>query len=500
MYMDFRNIIFRKDNNSMTKKLTAMLLAALMAIPFLSACGANGNGKSTDSQSDTNITEGGTYAEIDDYVKGLAEQYNFDGESFTIIGTGEAIYPAVREMNGNLQNETLYSRVLDIESVFGITVTFRESVGIDAGYDNTGAETTDVVTTDQMSGLKTYDLIEGNLKTCGAPLLNAGCLQPVNDYDMLDFTRSWWLNNLEEQFSVGGKLYFLTGKINPSHYSDGSCVLYNKDVAENFSLPDMYEFVREGTWTIDKLNEVASLIPVGSDVRRYMINASGALAIYFGGGFTLSYKDENDSPVIETSIGQSKVDYIDKLNSIFGDSSVKYDKEDPNYSKDFYDREVFENGQVLFWFDGIGRANDMRPYDVEFGILPIPKKDASQKNYISLSSDRAVYFAKDLKDPELTGVITEAMAALSEKHLEPAYYEKALKGRSTYDTDSKEVLDILYNSKVVDLEISYNWGKLGELVGTACVGYNDDYISDYASNTKLANRYIQSLLKKVAND
>ncbi len=484
----------------MNKKLIAMLLAALMTVPFLSACGDAKKTESDTTSADTSASEGGDYAEIDEYVKSLASQYNYDGETFNIIGSPETIYPEKAEMLGNIENDALYSRILDIEANFGVSVTFRESVGVEAGYENTGAETTDVVMTDQMSGLKSYDLVEGNLKTCGAPLLNAGCLQPVNDYDMLDFTRSWWLNDLESQFSVGGNLYFLTGKINPSHYSDASCVLYNKKVSDNFNLPDMYEFVSDGSWTVDKMNEIASVIPAGGDVRRYMVDGSGALSIYFGAGFTLSTKDENDAPTIPTTLSQSQVDYIDKLNSIFGDESVKYDKQKPNFADEFYDREVFENGQVLFWFDGVWRANDMRPYDVEFGILPVPKKDASQENYISLSSDRAVYFAKDLKDPEMTGVITEAMAALSEKHLEPAYYEKALKGRSTYDSASKEVLDILYSSKVVDLELSYNWGNLGETIGTACVGYNDDYVSKYASSTRLAGRYIQQLMKKVAND
>lgn len=486
---------------TMNKRFVALLLAAALAVPALVSCGEAKKASESDSvASGADAELAGDYAAIDEYVKELAEQYSYDGATFTIIGTGETIYPEKAEIIGNLENDALYSRVLDIESNFGVTVAFRESVGIDAGYDNTGAETTDVVTTDQMSGLKSYDLVEGNLKTCGAPLLNAGCLQPVNDYDMLDFTKSWWLNELEEQFSVGGKLYFLTGKINPSHYSDASCVLYNKKVADNFNLPDMYEIVKDGEWTIDHMNEIASVIPAGNEVKRYMVDASGALSIYFGAGYTLSGKDENDVPTISQALSQGQVDYIDKLNSIFGDESVKYDKQDPDSGDKFYDREVFENGQVLFWFDGVWRANDMRPYDVEFGILPVPKKDTSQESYISLSSDRAVYFAKDIKDPEMTGVITEAMAALSEKHLEPAYYEKALKGRSTYDSNSKDVLDILYSSKVVDLELSYTWGNLGELVGTACVGYNDDYVSKYASNTSLASRYISQLMKKVNQD
>ena len=478
----------------MNKRILALLLVALMALSVLVACGDKKKPDVTESATEN---KGGEYAEIDEYVDTLASQYNFDGATFGIIGTGECIYPTDVEITGNLENDALYNRILDVEENFGITTTFRVSLGPDAGYDNTGAETTDVVRTDQMSGLKSYDLIEGNLGTVGAPLLNADCLQPVNDFDMLDFSQSWWLNDLEEHFSVGGKLFFLTGKINPSHYSDAACILFNKAVAEDFQLPDMYEMVHDGTWTLDKMNEVASIIPAGSEVKRYMLNEFGGLSMYFGAGFKLSEKDENDVPVISPALSQEKSDYIDKLNSIFGDASVKFDKADPNHAEEFYDRDVFTNGEVLFWIDETWRANDMRTFEVEFGILPIPKKDVSQKNYLSASSDRAVYFAKDLKDPEMTGVITEAMAALSEKHLEPAYYTKALQGRATYDTESRAVLDILYNSKVVDLETSYEWGKLSGVIGKACVGHNDSYVSSYTSCTGLARVMIQKLMKTV---
>ena len=481
----------------MNKKILSLILALIMVLAVLVSCGDKKKDPADTTGNGGNSGEG-EFAEIDSYVDSLAAQYDFNGSEFSIIGSPTTIYPEKAEVTGNLENDALYARVVDIEDNFGLKIKFRASLGPDAGYDNTGAETTDVVKTDQMSGLQSYDLIEGNLGTAGAPLLNAGCLQTVNDFDMLDFTQSWWLNDLEQCFSIDGKLFFLTGKINPSHYSDAACILYNKEVAEVFQLPDMYEMVEDGTWTIDKMNEVASVIPAGGDVKRYMLNGGAGLACFFGAGFTLSEKDDNDLPVVPSTLSQAKTDYIDKLNSIFGDKSVKFDKEEVEYP--FYDRDVFTNGEVLFWLDETWRANDMRTFEVEFGILPIPKKDVDQENYISLSSDRAVYFAKDLRDPEMTGVITEAMAALSEKHLEPAYYEKALQGRSTYDSDSKKVLDILYNSKVVDLEISYGWGELASMIGKATVGYNDTYTSSYASCTGLARVKINKLVRLINQD
>ena len=483
----------------MMKRTLALILAAIMLMATVS-CKKDDkkpdSGKSTDNGTETAAETGGEndYAEIDSYVAELAKSHQFDGADFSIIGTGEnCIYPTEENITGNLQNDAMYSRALELEDKFGIDITFSESTA--NGYENTGAETSAKVRLDVSSGGNSYDLIEGHVSTCGQVLLNAGCLRSVNESDILDFSKSWWLNNLEGQYSIANQLYFLTGKINPSHYSDASCILYNKEVAANFNLPDMYELVDSGEWTFDKMTEIASAIS-GGDIRRYMIGSGTSL--YFGAGYTISEKDEDDNPVIPKTLSASEINYIDKLSAVFSDRSMIYDKNLNNKNlDDFYDREVFENGQVLFWFDATWRANDMREYDVEFGILPIPKESRDQANYISLSGDRAVYFSKNLKDPEMTEVITEAMAALSEKYLEPAFYEKALKGRSTYDTDSRRVLDILYNSKAIDLALVYNWGELSEVISDATVGYNDSYVSSYNSSARLANNQIKSLLKTV---
>lgn len=142
----------------MSKKILAMLLVLVMALSVLVSC--KEDEKVTESTTGEANEGEGEFAEIDNYVSDLASQYSFDGATFNIIGSPATIYPENPEVTGNLENDALYSRVVDIEENFGIQVTFRVSKGPDAGYENTGMETTDVVTTDQMSGLRSYDLVE----------------------------------------------------------------------------------------------------------------------------------------------------------------------------------------------------------------------------------------------------------------------------------------------------------------------------------------------------
>ena len=99
----------------------------------------------------------------------------------------------------------------------------------------------------------------------------------------------------------------------------------------------------------------------------------------------------------------------------------------------------------------------------------------------------------------MTGVITEAMAALSEKHLEPAYHEKSLKGRSTFDHESREVVDILYNNQIADLADTYQWADIVVVINKACLGVIDSYVSSYVGSVAFARIQIRKLLANVKN-
>ena len=92
------------------------------------------------------------------------------------------------------------------------------------------------------------------------------------------------------------------------------------------------------------------------------------------------------------------------------------------------------------------------------------------------------------------------MAALSEKHLEPAYYEKSLKGRSTYDSESRDMLDIIYTTKKVDFADMYGWGGITESLNKACYGANDSFISGYTSSVRLAGIHIKKLMNNIATE
>ena len=485
------------------KQIAALMLALLIALPFSVSCSKEKEKdiKSTDTSAATDSgTNESEYAEIDSYVGKLAADCNFDGATFTVLGS-ESVWPTEEEITGNLESDALWNRYREVEEKFNVDMTHVSADG--SGYETSGAEIADRVHQDVLSGGSSYDLIFGNLMTCGQVMLNSGCIRPVDTLDGIDLNRDWWTGGLEDMFSIGGHLYFLTGKITNSYYGDPHCIFYNKQIAENYGIEDMYPLVKSGEWTIDKMVEIASVIPGGTGTYRYALGgAAGGLCFYFGGGYKICDRDEDGNPTIPKALTSDQINYIDKLSEIFYDEATVF-SDVVAKNNDTYESEdkAFQDNAVLFWATAMGAASAMREYDVEFGILPMPKKDTAQKDYISYSSawwGSGCFVSQNIKDEKMTAYITEALAALSAKYLEPAYYEKALKGRSTYDTESRDMLDLIYRSGVVDLADTYQWGEIVGVINDACLGDSGSLVSSYNASVKLANASIKSLLKKVS--
>ena len=91
----------------------------------------------------------------------------------------------------------------------------------------------------------------------------------------------------------------------------------------------------------------------------------------------------------------------------------------------------------------------------DFGILPIPKYDLSQKEYRSYvdGSSAMICVPATVKpaDRECISIILEALASESYKIVTPAFVEKMLKRKVTRDSDSADMIDYVVRNRVFDM-------------------------------------------------
>jgi hypothetical protein len=113
---------------------------------------------------------------------------------------------------------------------------------------------------------------------------------------------------------------------------------------------------------------------------------------------------------------------------------------------------------VLFRFD---TANaDMTAAECNYGILPIPKYDLSQENYMTSSVcyvSTVVCVPRILSEAEAdkAGFMLEVMASLSEVTTFPTYVEKLLEMKKSPDPESTRVLQLVFGNMTYDFMYSY---------------------------------------------
>jgi hypothetical protein len=114
----------------------------------------------------------------------------------------------------------------------------------------------------------------------------------------------------------------------------------------------------------------------------------------------------------------------------------------------------FPNGKVMFLVNYVNAAlnDEMREMKTDFGILPYPKYDESQKDYYSrIEGCEMSGIPNTVTDKARTSAVIEALASISATTVEPAYYDIVLKSQAARDNDSSEMLDIIFANRVFDL-------------------------------------------------
>ena len=297
-------------------------------------------------------------------------------------------------------------------------------------------------------------------------------------------------------------------------------IVFNKQVAEDYGIDGLYDLVKDGEWTFDKMLEVASAIPENANGSgAYRFADPDGVSTVLAHGYTLTEFDENGNPRVPDSLSQGVVDLADKYSRIYADDtqtvnlkgrgSGKSEKIEEKYGYDNI-QSMFADGKILFLFIPTDEAAWLRNKDVNFGFLPMPKGSADQEDYISYGAARSafnVFVPKSAKNAQMTDVIFEAMAALGYKYFKSTCYDNMLKSRSVKDFESKDMLDIIFATKkydiinVVDKGASTSSdGEIVTLYNTAIEETSGSFVSRYFITSKVVNGNIKNILANIAAD
>jgi ABC-type glycerol-3-phosphate transport system substrate-binding protein len=282
-------------------------------------------------------------------------------------------------------------------------------------------------------------------------------------------------------------------------------VLYiNKDKAQDYGLTVPYQDVFDGTWTIDKLTDMTK--DVYAD-----INGNGEIDEddFFG----FEYRDQyfictleplgitpykrDTEEIIKLNLNNERtLVAIDKMYSLLFDSKSTF------FQTDNKEDNIFLANRALTTCLTLSVAVDkLRFTDVNYGILPMPKLEASQENYTSGYTSYLFAVPNTSPDLERTGIIIEAMSAEGYKRVLPAYNEIALKNKYLQDEESIKVLDLINESKMLDFAWCYNvnytgpyWFMRDLFIGGKIP--STDFASWYEKNENRLQKHLDNIIIK----
>ena len=145
--------------------------------------------------------------------------------------------------------------------------------------------------------------------------------------------------------------------------------------------------------------------------------------------------------------------------------------------------QIFANGKALFMPNKVATVSDpiMREANIRYGILPMPKESKEQENY---SSTVTVYWCSAMGIPvtnveklDATCYAMEAMAYYGQELMTQEYYERTLKNKRFEDTESEEMLDLVFRNKSYDIGAVYSFSSILSFYTDILISGQNSHIS-----------------------
>lgn len=485
------------------KRILAMLLAVLMMVPVLAACQPD----DPEVPDDTTPTSD---SKVDDTTvpeeTGLTlDKTDFGGANLRILGLSED-YNFGYYQTGDIWIETEQADPFE-NSVYKRLQDCINNYNFGVEYSSSTAPINDVASL-VSGGLDQYDVVFAQWNQAW-PGAKAGNLLDLKEIDSLDLTNSWWDQNANEQLAIAGRMFYTTGDITTVDDRCTRALYFNKTLAAARDMESPYELVRNKQWTIEKFAEMCR--SVYDDV-----NGDGATDFddvlgFFRESGQFNYLmtamdehycelDENGLPVYTFMQDTEGVTKMETVAGLLTDEKVSYNIHNltdfGGYSNRFaYARSKFAAGKHLFTIGGALVIHEFADMEDAFGILPMPKWNADQTRYYHIIDTPCPMMGIPNTKADATdiGYMLEYFSYEGQKTLSPTFHDKMLKRRYAQDSDSGDMLDIIYASKCFDLGFVANWGSILGIADSAI-------LSGRMPKTTTYNRLQKSLPKLIEKD
>jgi len=481
--------------------------ALLLLASLLAACGGTEpSGTPTETETATAAAETETAA----VLQANLPDTDWGGRTFMVLGRDNPTYNqfdsfeiyAEKEI-GEVVNDAVFRRNSVIQEKYNVVI--KQQL-FDTPHDELKKSVS--------AGDHIYDLAFADILFIG-PCIQNGYFYNLYDVEYIDFTQPWWNPDVNEAVSLCGKLYATTSDFSLRDKNRAYILLYNPGLAARNDIPDLVQTVRDGKWTLDLMTQYTKLFAGDLDGDGKMggeFDSFGLTMDSYNSFATFTYacgvqtitKDENDYPVI-TMNNERTTNAVDRIMELtcntdyamFCDDFKGKTVEDHwgTSGRAFYaERTLFMTGFPHSLQSASGNA------EFDYGVLPFPKYDEAQEKYYTFADIFCMLFGIPVTstEPEFSGFMLEALSAASTNTTLPAYYEISCKTKYSYNEETGEMLDLIFDGIYYDPALIYSIGKLSELFRADLPKKKENtFVSMYTKYEKAAAKALDKLVEAI---
>jgi len=502
-----------EESCKMKKPLSILLLCAMLTAAFASCAsdtGAPSDDTTAQAASEDTTASETTAAETADpndrssAVSTLDESLDFGGATINIGYTGHVRYrtDVMGEDDGDIINTAIFERNINVEEDLNIKFNMIELA--EKTTDATNAMRTVVLAGDDV-----YDICSTH-QSYTSKMLFEGLFANLADDEYISYDSPWWAYDYMKEFTIGDdRMYFLFGDISLMMLKSAGAVYFNKPLFDKYVGPvdEIYSDVLDGKWTMDMLYEYSSksysdlngngTVDAGDLYGVMATSVKNVEHFQYDAGIRTTARNSDDIPEIILN-NERTISFAEKLyNLYYNNPAAKIFTADTSLDGEIL--PIFKNNELVFFPSWFYTAEMLRDMENDFGIIPYPKLDEMQEEYMTLvhNGSTTFYVPISISDEKFKyiGAVLEDMAYHSYKLVTPAYFEVAMKAKYSRDDISSQLLDIMYESMYTDFGYCYssNLNGIG-LLRDLAKQKTADFTSWYASKEEGAIDSLEELV------
>ena len=366
----------------------------------------------------------------------------------------------VEKSEGDALSEAVYARQEKVYNYLGVEV-FASSAGNMSTYIEPFRNAVE-----KRDG--SVDCLVTHVHGGVAGLVQDMYLSDLNEVSGIDLEQDYWNTEFMDALAIDGSRYLGFSNYMPL----STCVIaFNKDMMDQYHgsmEKSVYDLVEDYEWTLDEFISLAQVVytdktgdgPTDDDI----YGLTGDQWVRWIGFFhasNINLMEQNESGKYEISMmnavnAQKTNDLVKKLKdfSMSDCTSLSF----PVDGGDWSVKVQITTGRALMQLTTTSSLEAYLSYDVDFGVLPYPMYDTTQKNvgYRSLQWGGYVCVPSYVENEQMVGETLDVLAFYSDD-VRITFYEKVL-GKQVADApeDARMLDEYIWKNVCTDLAQCYS--------------------------------------------